>query len=159
MNTIRSSVTSHEEGLVAVVKEWLQGAGHPPSWRRLIWELFGVDKDIADTIKSFAEPVQGTYNTDCLSIAVVVREHSLAAALAFFSSYKGEDVYACALIWYISVVVYMNLYKPIGSYSHVNNGLYHGNSSQSTLKPYNVNLKQHRYVCLRSKHAYRPCLC
>ena len=59
MSTIRNSTSSDEESLEAVIKEWLSGKGHPPSWKRLISELFTVDVNIANTIKFFAEPIQG----------------------------------------------------------------------------------------------------
>ena len=56
---IRSNATTPEEALTTVIKKWIEGAGNPPSWRRLVWELFGLDPTVADTIKSFAEPIQG----------------------------------------------------------------------------------------------------
>ena len=51
---------SNDDRLMHVIKKWLQGEGHPPSWRRLIYALDKIgETTTADGLRGFAEPVQG----------------------------------------------------------------------------------------------------
>ena len=46
--------------MTAVVQQWLQGGGHPPSWRRLVYALdMADDITVADPIRGFTEPPPG----------------------------------------------------------------------------------------------------
>ena len=56
---------SDEAHLTAIVDRFLQGGGrYQPSWRRLIYSLVGVEEiQLADKIRSFAEPVQGEWTS------------------------------------------------------------------------------------------------
>lgn len=78
LDTIEDTVDSKEEGLTAIVKEWLQGGGCPRTWRDLIWAFCRIfdridAENIAEEVMatademgvilgkiiSFAEPIQG----------------------------------------------------------------------------------------------------
>ena len=51
---------SNDDRLMGVIKEWLQGDGHPPNWRRLIYALDKIgETTTADGLRGYAEPVQG----------------------------------------------------------------------------------------------------
>ena len=53
---------SDEACLKAVIEHFLSGKGHykQPSWRALIWSLYRANEiQLADNVRSFAEPVQG----------------------------------------------------------------------------------------------------
>ena len=56
---------SYEAHLAAIVDHFLQGKGlHQPSWRRVIYSLDEAGEiQLADKIRSFAEPVQGEWTS------------------------------------------------------------------------------------------------
>ena len=58
----RQQYDSDETCVKGVVEKFLLGKGHhTPSWRRVIWSLDDIGElDLADKIRSFAEPVQGS---------------------------------------------------------------------------------------------------
>ena len=56
----RQQYNSDEAFFKGVVEKFLLGEGDQPSWRRVIWSLYlAGEVDLADKIRSFAEPVQG----------------------------------------------------------------------------------------------------
>ena len=60
LDAIEREYTVDEDRFQAVVQQWLEGGGRPPSWRRLVWYLDGAgDITAADPIRGFAEPPQG----------------------------------------------------------------------------------------------------
>ena len=62
MKKLFAAVTSEsdEDGLAAVIKEWLEGGGSPPTWRTLFWALYNLKAiTIAERIGQFAEPIKG----------------------------------------------------------------------------------------------------
>ena len=62
LDAIRRQHVSDEACLKAVIEEFLNGQGlyRPPSWRALIWSLYKMNElQLAEHIRSFAEPVQG----------------------------------------------------------------------------------------------------
>ena len=60
LNAIEREYSSNEDRLRAVVQQWLEGGGHSPSWRWLVWSLDTAgDSIVADPIRGFAEPPQG----------------------------------------------------------------------------------------------------
>ena len=59
---------SDEEGLTAMIKEWLAGAGSPPTWRYLFWSLFKINEmDIAEEMDDYVEPIEGIIPFHCKS--------------------------------------------------------------------------------------------
>ena len=60
LDAIQRKHTSSEDKMRAVVQQWLQGGGAPPSWRRLAWSLdIAGDIQVADPIRGFTEPPRG----------------------------------------------------------------------------------------------------
>ena len=60
LNAIEKEYSSDEDRLQAVVQQWLEGGGLPPSWRSLVWSLDHTGGTVtADPIRGFAEPPQG----------------------------------------------------------------------------------------------------
>ena len=64
LNDIRQQYDSDEDRLKALVERFLKG-GSPPfkqtSWRVVIWCLYEANEfQLAEQIRSYAEPVQGT---------------------------------------------------------------------------------------------------
>ena len=54
------TLESDGDGLAAVIKEWLEGGGLPPTWRTLYWALFNINEiAIAKEIGKFVEPIKG----------------------------------------------------------------------------------------------------
>ena len=52
---------SDEDCLKAMVERFLSHPFNQPSWRRLIWCLCNINEfQLAEQIRSYAEPVQGT---------------------------------------------------------------------------------------------------
>ena len=67
LDYIRRQHVSDEARLKAVVKDFLSGKGHykQPSWRAVIWSVYKANEiQLAEHIRSFAEPVQGTVAID-----------------------------------------------------------------------------------------------
>ena len=64
LNDIQRRHVSDEACIKAVIKGFLSGKGyryHQPSWRALIWSLYQSNEiQLAEHIRSFAEPVQGS---------------------------------------------------------------------------------------------------
>ena len=63
LNDIQHQHVSDEACLKAVVEDFLGGKGQykQPSWRAVIWSLYKANEiQLAEHIRSFAEPVQGT---------------------------------------------------------------------------------------------------
>ena len=62
LNDIQHQHVSDEACLKAVVEDFLGGKGqYEPSWRAVIWFLYEANEiQLAEHIRSFAEPVQGT---------------------------------------------------------------------------------------------------
>ena len=63
LNDIQHQHVSDEACLKAVVEDFLSGKGlyKQPSWRAVIWSLYVANEiQLAEHIRSFAEPVQGT---------------------------------------------------------------------------------------------------
>ena len=62
LNNIQHQHVSDEACLKAVVEDFLRGKGrYKPSWRAVIWSLYKANEiQLAEHIRSFAEPVQGT---------------------------------------------------------------------------------------------------
>ena len=57
-------ISDHEACLKVVIEGFLSGKGHykQPSWRAVIWSLYQANEiQLAEHIRSFAEPLQGTY--------------------------------------------------------------------------------------------------
>jgi len=60
LKAIDREYSSSEDRMRAVVQQWLQGGGLPPSWRWLVWVLDRAgDIQVADPIRGFTEPPQG----------------------------------------------------------------------------------------------------
>ena len=62
LDDIQRQHVSDEACLKAVIEKFLSGQGRysPPSWRALIWSLYVMNElQLAEHIRSFAEPVQG----------------------------------------------------------------------------------------------------
>ena len=60
VQAIEQEYSSNEDRMRAVVQQWLEGGGHPPSWRRLAWSLdMAGDIQVADPIRGFTEPLSG----------------------------------------------------------------------------------------------------
>ena len=60
VDAIEKEYSSNEDRMRAVVQQWLQGGGYPPSWRWLVWALdYAGDIKAADPIRRFAEPPPG----------------------------------------------------------------------------------------------------
>ena len=62
-NNIQQQYDSDEDYLKAVVKRFLKDGGQfqQPSWRAIIWILYRANEfQLAEQIRSYAEPVQGT---------------------------------------------------------------------------------------------------
>jgi hypothetical protein len=62
LNDIQLWHVSDEACLKAVIEGFLSGKGYynQPSWRALIWSLYKANEiQLAENIRSFAEPVQG----------------------------------------------------------------------------------------------------
>ena len=63
LNEIQQQYDSDEDCLKTVVERFLKGS-HPfnkPSWRAVIWSLYRANElQLAEQIRSYAEPVQGT---------------------------------------------------------------------------------------------------
>ena len=60
LKAIEKKYSSNEDRMRAVVQQWLQGRGQPPSWRRLVLALDRAgDIQAADPIRRFTEPPQG----------------------------------------------------------------------------------------------------
>ena len=60
LKPIEKKYTSSEDRMRAVVQQWLQGGGLPPSWRTLVWALDEAgDIQVADHIRGFTEPPSG----------------------------------------------------------------------------------------------------
>ena len=60
LKVIERKYSSSEDRMKAVVQQWLQGGGSPPSWRRLAWSLdCAGDIEVADPIRGFTEPPRG----------------------------------------------------------------------------------------------------
>ena len=67
LDDIQRQHVSDEACLKAVVEDFLSGKGWygQPSWRRLTWCLYRANESqLAERIRSFAEPVQGTVTND-----------------------------------------------------------------------------------------------
>ena len=64
LDEMQQQYVSDEDCLKAVVECFLKGDSllfKQPSWRAVIWSLYGVNEfRLAEQIKSYAEPVQGT---------------------------------------------------------------------------------------------------
>ena len=64
LDDIQYQHVSDETCLKAVIEDFLSGKGHysQPSWRALIWILYKSNEfQLAEHIRSFAEPIQGSY--------------------------------------------------------------------------------------------------
>ena len=60
LNAIEREYTANEDRLRAVVQQWLEGGGLPPSWRILVYALDDIGNiTSADPIRGFAEPAPG----------------------------------------------------------------------------------------------------
>ena len=60
LDAIEREYSSDSDRLQAVVQQWLEGGGLPPSWRKLVRSLDRAgDITVADPIRGFAEPLQG----------------------------------------------------------------------------------------------------
>ena len=60
VQAIERKYSSSEDRMKAVVQQWLEGGGRPPSWRRLAWSLdCAGDIEAADPIRGFTEPPPG----------------------------------------------------------------------------------------------------
>ena len=60
VEAIQRQYSSNEERIRAVVQQWLEGGGYPPSWRWLVWALDRAgDIQVADPIRGFTEPPPG----------------------------------------------------------------------------------------------------
>ena len=60
VQVIEREYSSNEDRMKAVVQQWLEGGGRPPSWRRLAWSLdCAGDIEVADPIRGFTEPPRG----------------------------------------------------------------------------------------------------
>ena len=67
LDGIQRQYVSDEARLKAVVEDFLSGKGrwYKPSWRAVIWFLYKANEiQLAEHIRSFAEPVQGTVAID-----------------------------------------------------------------------------------------------
>ena len=74
LNDIQRRHVSDEACIKAVIKGFLSGKGyryHQPSWRALIWSLYQSNEiQLAEHIRSFAEPVQGNeFTIDAESVS------------------------------------------------------------------------------------------
>ena len=71
LDVIQHQHVSDEACLKAVVEYFLSGKGRykQPSWRAVIWYLYKANEiQLAEHIRSFAEPVQGTVaNDECVA--------------------------------------------------------------------------------------------
>ena len=71
LDGIQRQYVSDEARLKAVVEDFLSGKGlyRQPSWRTVIWSLYKANEiQLAEGIRSFAEPVQGTVaNDECVA--------------------------------------------------------------------------------------------
>ena len=73
LDAIQRQHVSDEACLKAVIEKFLSGRGcyRQPSWRALIWSLYEMNElQLAEHIRSFAEPVQGnefTIDAECVS--------------------------------------------------------------------------------------------
>ena len=69
LDAIRRQHVSDEARLKAVVEDFLSGWHGQQSWRRLTWYLYQANESqLAERIRSFAEPVQGTVaNDECVA--------------------------------------------------------------------------------------------
>lgn len=75
LKKIESTKASDEESFVMVIDRWLQGVGHPCSWRMLILALDRIQETkVADKLMQFAEPQMSKYHliflTDCVALIV-----------------------------------------------------------------------------------------
>jgi hypothetical protein len=65
LDAVQDKYVSDEARLKAVIEDFLSGRARPcqqPSWRALIWCLYEANEiQLAENIRSFAEPVQGRY--------------------------------------------------------------------------------------------------
>ena len=60
VDAIERKYSTDSDRLQAVVQQWLEDGGLPPSWRTLVWSLDRAgDIVVADPIRGFAEPPQG----------------------------------------------------------------------------------------------------
>ena len=60
LEAIEREYSSKDDRMRAVVQQWLEGGGHPPSWRRLVRALDKAgDIQVADPIHGFTEPPSG----------------------------------------------------------------------------------------------------
>ena len=63
LTNIQQQYDSDEDRLKAVVERFLKGVSQfqQPSWRAVIWSLYKANEfQLAEQIRSYAEPVQGT---------------------------------------------------------------------------------------------------
>ena len=71
LDNIQRQHVSDEACLKAVVEDFFSGKGHykRPSWRAVIWSLYKANEiQLAEHIRSFAKPVQGTVaNDECVA--------------------------------------------------------------------------------------------
>ena len=52
---------SDEDRLKCVIEHFFKGGGNQPSWRAVIWNLYGAKEfQLAEQIRSYAKPLQGT---------------------------------------------------------------------------------------------------
>ena len=60
VEAIERKYSSSEDRIRAVVQQWLQGEGFPPSWRWLVRAVdYAGDITVADPIRGFTEPPRG----------------------------------------------------------------------------------------------------
>lgn len=63
LEKIESTKASDEECFGMMIDVWLQGVGHPYSWRMLIFALDKIQETgLADKLIQFAEPQMGKYH-------------------------------------------------------------------------------------------------
>ena len=63
LDNIQRQYDSDEDGLKAVVERFFKVVSRlwQPSWRTVIWSLYSANEfQLAEQIRSYAEPVQGT---------------------------------------------------------------------------------------------------
>ena len=79
VNIIVDQYDSDEAGLKAVVEKFLLGEGrYPPTWRAVMFSLDKVNEiALADKIRNYGEPVQGTYICHCSILCWIVIESLL----------------------------------------------------------------------------------